>query len=383
MICNKIADMKDKKILKKYILRDPAMAITNSTKRITYIIGSMGKGGAERVISILANRYASKGWKVDILMLLDDKCEYDLKNGIELIPIVNKERARLLQLPKWLLSIRRYVKVNKPDRIVSFVARINLITIIACIGLNQRIIISERNDPAADGRSMFVKYSTYLLYPYSKAIVFQTKWAQSCFPKEIQKKSIVIPNPIKVTVEALMNKQKKIVSVGRLSEQKNHEMLINAFFKIYKMHPEYRLYIYGEGNLRDSLTRQIHNLNLDDKVFLPGTVSNIHEMIADAEIFVLSSDYEGLSNALLEAMMMGLPCISTDCAGSNEVIEDEKNGLLVPVGNTEKLTEAINRLINNKEFAAELGKGAKASSVIFNCENVIRKWEMVIEDGIQ
>ncbi|MBY0158840.1 glycosyltransferase family 4 protein [Cytobacillus oceanisediminis] len=355
------------------------MQVTNSSNRIAFIIGSMGKGGAERVISILANRYASKGWEVDILMLLDDKCDYSLSNSINLIPIIKKGKSRFSQLPNWLSSIRKYVKNYKPNRIVSFVARINLITLLACLGLNQRILISERNDPAADGRSVFVRLSTYVLYSYSKAIVFQTKWAQSCFPKKIQKKGIIIPNPINVATGASKNKKKKLVSVGRLSEQKNQAMLIDAFAKVNEEHPEYQLFIYGEGHLRDLLSQQINELHLNDKVFLPGTVTNIHEVISDAEIFVLSSNYEGLSNALLEAMMMGLPCISTNCAGSNEIIKDEVNGLLIPIGDTERLTDTINKLITNKDFSSQLGNEAKTTAKMFDSKIVINKWENVIE----
>ncbi|NMA66488.1 MAG: glycosyltransferase family 4 protein [Clostridiaceae bacterium] len=340
----------------------------------------MAKGGAERVISILANRYADKGWKVDIVMLLDDICEYKINERINLISIIGNARSRIMQLPKWIYGIRKYVLDYKPDRIVSFVARINLITLISCAGLEQKIVISERNDPKKDGRSFLVKYATFLLYPYSQVTVFQTKWAQSCFPITVKKRSVIIPNPISVDTLAHVKKQKKIVSVGRLSPQKNHSMLLDAFALVHKDYPDYTLHIYGEGELRNVLTEQINDLLLTDRVFLHGVVSNIHKKIADAEMFVLSSDYEGLSNALLEAMMMGLPCISTDCAGSNEVIIDGENGLLVPVGNTEKLASAMKKLIENKELAANLGNNAKKSSETFCCESVIVKWEEVIED---
>lgn len=349
------------------------------TKRIVFLIGSMGRGGAERVISILANSYAERGWKVDILMLLNNRCNYELNHNVNVIPICNEDKSRVRQLPNWISSIRKYVIENKPDRIVSFIARINIITILSCIGLKQRIIVSERNDPTADGRSIFVRIATHLLYPFADCLVFQTKWAQSCFSKRIQNKSVIIPNPIHVTASASNTKEKKIVAVGRLVEQKNHAMLIRAFKKIHNDYPEYKLYIYGEGKLRETLTKQIRELELSKAVFLPGNVSNIHEKIADAEMFVLSSNYEGLSNALLEAMMMGLACISTDCAGSNEVIQNGKNGILVPVGSVDKLTAAMKQLIQNREFAIQLGREAKITSKLFDRESVLEKWKLIIE----
>ncbi|NPV51421.1 MAG: glycosyltransferase family 4 protein [Candidatus Methanofastidiosum sp.] len=349
------------------------------TKRIVFLIGSMGRGGAERVISILANSYAERGWKVDILMLLNSRCDYELNHNVNVIPICNENKSRIRQLPNWISSIRKYVIENKPDRIVSFIARINIITILSCIGLKQRIIVSERNDPTADGRSIFVRLATHLLYPFVDCVVFQTKWAQSCFSKRIQNKSVIIPNPIHVTGLASNTKEKKIVAVGRLVEQKNHAMLIRAFKKVHDNYPEYKLYIYGEGKLRDALVKQIKELGLTNAVFLPGNVSNIHEKIADAEMFVLSSNYEGLSNALLEAMMMGLPCISTDCAGSNEVIQNGENGILVRVGSEEELIEAIKLLISDYNIRSKISEGAVKSSTNFNADIIVKKWQEIIE----
>ncbi|GMQ60448.1 glycosyltransferase family 4 protein [Vallitalea sediminicola] len=349
-------------------------------KRIAFIIGCMGRGGAERVISILANHYAEKGWQVDILLLLNNRCDYQLNRNIKIIPICNENKSKISYLPKWMYGIRKYIIQNKPDRIVSFVARINIITILASIGLNKHIVVSERNDPASDGRSIIVRLATRILYPLVDCVVFQTKWAQSCFSKRVQNKSEIILNPIHVNTVASNNKEKKIVAVGRLLEQKNHAMLIRAFKKVNDEYSDYKLYIYGEGKLRDVLTKQIQELELVEAVFLPGNVSDIHEKIADAEVFVLSSNYEGLSNALLEAMMMGLPCISTDCAGANEVIQNGENGLLIPIGVTDKLIEAMKELTSNREFAIQLGEEAEITSQEFAKHNVLKKWEEVIEN---
>lgn len=355
------------------------MGSRGEVKRIVFLIGSMGRGGAERVISILANSYAEKGWVVNILTLLDDNNDYELNTSVNVIPICDVGKSRIRQLPKWIYGIRRYIIENKPDRIVSFIACINIITLLSCVGLHKRIVISERNDPNADGRSTVVRLATHLLYPLSDYVVFQTKWAQSCFSEKIQKKSVIISNPINVTVKATNNKMKKIVAVGRLLEQKNHVMLISAFKKVHDDYPDYKLYIYGEGNLRDTLTKQIRELELTEAVFLPGNVSNIHEKIADAEIFVLSSNYEGLSNALLEAMMIGLPCISTDCAGSNEVIQNRKNGIIVPIGSEKELIKAIKSLISDYDTRSKISQGALNTSKDFNMDIIVQKWQKIIE----
>ena len=339
----------------------------------------MQRGGAERVISILADYYCKKGWDVDIVTLLDGRCDYKLDDNINLIPIYRANKSYYENIAYWIKGIRKYAKSKKPEKIVSFVARINILTLIACFGLKISIIISERNDPAADGRSKFVRIATFILYKLADNIVFQTLWAQSCFPKGIINKSSVIPNPVKISTWASEVKKKKIVAVGRLEQQKNHAMLINAFKKAHKSFPEYKFYIYGDGKLRCSLTKQIESLGLEESVFLPGNVFDIHEKISDAEMFVLSSNYEGLSNALLEAMMMGLPCISTNCAGSNEVIQNNINGLLIPMGSEDKLAEGMKRLLYDKELSYQIGKKSKITSREFESENVIRKWEAIIE----
>lgn len=354
------------------------MDTKDNSKRIVFLIGSMGKGGAERVISILANYYAEKGWQVDILLLLHNCCEYSLNENIRIIPICIENKSRIAQLPKWMYNIRKYVKKEKPDKIVSFIARINIIAILSCVGLNKSLIISERNDPSADGRSVFVRLATQLLYPFARCIVFQTRWAQSCFSKKIQRKSLVIPNPIHITTLASSSTEMKIVSVGRLIEQKNHSMLIHAFKKVHECFPGYRLVIYGEGKLRSELELQIQELKLEKFVSLPGNVLDIHEKLANAEVFVLSSNYEGLSNALLEAMMMGLPSISTDCAGSNEIIIDNYNGRLVGIGKQDQLADAICDTIKNKEKAQKYSVNGRKSVKSMNIENVISKWENVI-----
>lgn len=355
------------------------MSSINDSNRITFIAGSMGSGGAERVISILANSYAEEGWKVDVIMLLNDTCYYKIHENIKLIPMCNGNVSRIFYFPRWIWNLRQYFIRNNPNVIISFIARINIITILAAIGLRKRIIISERSNPKKDGRSIWVRFATALLYPLADKIIFQTEAAQSNFSEKIKKKSLIIPNPISVNLRAMENRKEIIVSVGRLRPEKNHRMLINAFHRIRKDFPNYLLFIYGEGPLRDNLVSQIKQLDLLESVFLPGNVINVHEKISCAEIFVLPSQYEGLSNALLEAMMMGLPCISTDYDGASEIIKNGENGLLTPVNDEEEMYYAIRTLIRDKNKANHLGYKAKLSVDSMDVECVIQIWENIIK----
>ena len=200
------------------------------------------------------------------------------------------------------------------------------------------------------------------------------------FPEKVQKNSVIIANPICVNAEADSVSKHKIVSAGRLVPQKNQQMLIKVFADFKTKHPEYSLEIYGEGPLREKLQNLISELDLPDCVKMPGNVPNLHECMADAEIFVLPSDFEGLSNALLEAMMMGLPCIATRCAGCDEVINDGENGLLIDVGDTEGLLQSLIKLVSDPEYARQMGAMGKKESEKFRVNNVIDLWRQVIEE---
>ena len=351
-----------------------------SNKRIAFVIGSMGNGGAERVVSIIANDYAQQGWHVDILMLLSNECTYKIESGVTLIDLSGNKSSRIARLPFWLKNIRDYALTKKPDIVVSFVARINIITQLALKHLNIPIVVSERNDPYKDGRGAIVDFMTKRLYPKATAVVFQTKRAQGYFPT--LNNACIISNPIEIHSERKDALRTRMVTVGRLSEQKNHKMLIEAFSQFHKRHPEYILDIYGEGHLRDSLQQLISELNMGECVTLKGNVPDIHSQIADAKLFVLSSDYEGLSNALLEAMTLGIPCISTNCAGSDEYIQHGENGLLVDVGNTSAMVEAMEYMVTHIDEANEMGNCAQRMSQSFAKPNVIKQWDKVINASI-
>jgi glycosyltransferase involved in cell wall biosynthesis len=339
----------------------------------------MGRAGAERVVSIQAEYYISKGWDVDILLLLENIVAFELNPKVRIIPICeNPSIPRIMNLPYWLSSIRKYGRLNNPSVIVSFAARINVIALAALFSRRDKIIVGEINDPKNDTRGWFGNVATKIFYPFASTVILQTDRTRHYFSKGIQKKSFVLPNPVTVGAYAGEVHKEKIVNLGRLLPQKNQEMLINAFHMVHMKHPDYELHIFGDGELRDRLQQQIRSLGLERAAFLRGNLMNIHSEIADAGMFVLSSDYEGLSNALLEALMMGLPCISTDCAGSDEAITDGVNGLLDPVGDTDRLSAAMERLICDEDLARTLALNAKKDAVRYSKEYVLEAWDKVI-----
>lgn len=345
-------------------------------RKIAFVLGSMGQGGAEKVISVLSRDYAEKGWETDIIVLLSKRVEYELHPNTRIIDFSGSGQSRIKRLPYWLRSLHNYARANKPDVILSFAARINIIVHIVCRKLVPRLFVSERNDPRYDGRSSIIDCMTKYLYPKTDGVIFQTQRAKAYF-KNLEN-GCIIPNPISVGAYAKSEKKRTIVSVGSLKPQKNQKLLIDAFAYIASEFPEYQLVIYGEGTLRGTLEQQISKLSLQNRVFLPGGKRNIHECIADAELFVLSSDYEGLSNALLEALMMGLPCISTNSAGADEYI-DGMNGLVTPVGDRDALAEAMKKMLSDNDFRIQCGKNAAIKASGFNTKSVLKKWHELMD----
>lgn len=348
-------------------------------KKIVFVTGAMGRGGAERVISLLANFYVHLGTDVSILMLLHNRVEYELDERVKVINLSKENVNAVLDMPRLIGTVRSYVKREKPDAVVAFMAQICLVTGFACRELKTRLIQSERIDPAAVGRGKIYEAILNYVYANGDVTVLQTKRARDYFPEKVRKNSVIIPNPIAVKCTAAECRRKRIVTAGRLTRQKNQAMLIEAFAALREKNPEYILDIYGEGPLQVELQAKIDALGLNGVAVLKGNVPNIHEEMADAEIFVLPSDFEGLSNALLEAMMMGLPCIATNCAGCDEVIEDGVNGLLIPVGDTQALEQSLLQLVNDEKYARRIGRKASETTAKYEVNNVIDMWRDTIE----
>jgi len=347
-------------------------------KKITFVIGSLGRGGAERVISILANNYAKKGWDTNILLLKEAKCQYELEPSIR-VHDFTCEKSSLGAIFFWVKKIRDFIKSEKPDAVVSFVGRINVITAFACLGLGVRLVSSERNDPRADGRSSFELLLCKLAYKFTDLIVFQNEYQKNCFGNI--KNSCVIVNPVTNNLPKNTASKKEFVSVGRLMEQKNYPLLINAFTEFSKNNPDYKLYIYGEGILRENLEQLVQELKMQDKIFLPGNFLNVHEKIKDAEIFVQCSQFEGMSNALIEALSMGMVCISSDWAGVREIIDDNKNGLIFPLNDEKVLSELLKKVSDDSKMSEELRKNALEASLRYSQSSVIKEWEKAIESS--
>jgi glycosyltransferase involved in cell wall biosynthesis len=219
-------------------------------------------------------------------------------------------------------------------------------------------------------------------YKLAQKVIVQTKSAASFF--ENHKNIEIIPNAIKNN-KCLPDPLKpvtNIVSVGRLIKSKGFADLVNAFADVYKLYPEIKLTIYGEGDERSNLENLIESLKLESHVYLPGINTNINKVLELAELFVFPSHYEGFPNALCEAMAAGLPVIASDCSGNVDIVQDGINGRLCPVGDVKKLTELMCGLICNQEQRHVFSKNALNLSEQYNPENVYLMWDKVIKNAL-
>ncbi len=348
--------------------------------RISFFIGSMIRGGAERVISLLANHYCRSGWNVDIVLLLANKVEYDLDEKIHIVDLTASGNSYAQKALSWLPKIRAYLKEKRPERVVSFVARINALVLTAALGLKIPVIVSERNDPRRDGRGRVMQAYCNLIYRTATSIVYQTAYEKACFSRALEHKGVVIANPVSVAVkkQSADGSLFRIVTAGRLAEQKNHIMLIQAVAAVQAKGRKVVCDIYGEGPYRKQTEDAIRECGVQDTVTLQGNVKDIHQQLSTASLFVMTSNYEGLSNALIEAMMMRFPCITTDYDGVNELIRDGDNGLIVARNDSKGLAHAILRVMEEEGLAFRLGNNAERSAEIYKSENVLTQWEKVI-----
>lgn len=355
-------------------------------KKILIVIDNMFGGGAQRVTSRIANAL-SVDYEVVIYTHATPNM-YPLAENIKVISFSYpsdlypsyKRGARFMErINRYyryyrLIRMCENVKQNeKPDVTLSMLKSSNLMNALSK-GPGCKVL-SERNNPSK--KDSEYRFLSKLSFKRADKVVFQTETVRNMFPASIREKGVVVPNPVIVGCKATGG-SKRIVTMGRLHPQKNHTLLIKAFASFSRNHPEHTLHIYGKDEGGETLQSLIQNLSLTNKVFLEGFKSPIHPIIADAEQFVLSSDFEGTPNALLEAMMMGLPCITTAFEGVKELLGDDAPCLVTPVGDEKALTEAMAHLSDNPSLRNTLSQRGEIFTQAFTLEKIIPKWRDIL-----
>lgn len=359
--------------------------------RIVFITNSIGFGGAEKMIAYVANGMSQRGHCVAVVNFKSVGGEYINKHtqyfdkSISVYEFEGNKTGKISRLQK-ILFTRRVVKDFYADITVCFTMYPSFVGKIVQILTGIPSIMSERGNPYAtiNKKNIFSRIELYAVNR-SAGGVFQIKGASYFFSKRLQKRSTIIPNPIfmndKIESIKFGDREKSIVSVGRLdNNQKRYDVMLKAFSLFSKNHPEWILKLYGVGSDEDVIKRWCVEEGVADKVLFMGLTKQPMVDIRKAGMFLITSDYEGISNSLLEAMAVGLPCVSTDSepGGARMLIQNTFNGLLAEVGNPESIAKAMAIFADNPQLAEHCGEMAREVSVRFDPEVILNKWETYI-----
>ena len=356
--------------------------------KVAFYIGSLHKGGAERVFVNLAEYFLNQDYQVLMVTQYQKEDEYELACGIDRVisDITTQETtdSRIVNFWRRLEKLHRIWKQEKPDVVLSCAGKNNFMTIVSTMFTKTKPVVSVVGEAKEEYPGKLMRMLANLLFPLAAGVVLQTERSRSFFSKRVGKTAVILPNslnPLFIRPAFQGEREKRIVSVGRMDANKNHEMMIRAFAKLAAKYPEYTLTIYGDGELRSHLEKLIDSLELSDKVFLPGVILNVADEIEKASLFLLTSYSEGVSNALIEAMALGLPVIATDVpsGGTVELIEHGKNGWIIPVGDETALEKAMDKLLSDRELAESLGMQARRVQERFAPERVNRQWQAYFE----
>lgn len=358
-------------------------------KHIVFAISSLHGGGAERVVSVWASALAEKGYPVSVIVYARVGNEYPIDARVNVHPIASStEACNAMSMVKRLQLFRNALKKLKPSVIISFLPVIQVYISLAAIGLRIPRIETIRNNPWKIDL-MKTKFAKLWLRCFRgcRALILQSEDQRPFFHPSVQKKAVVIPNPIN---SLYIENQKaeynatshKIVAAGRLSAQKNYKTMIDAIKIVAQEYDDVSLDIYGIGEQEEYLRSYVKDQNLEGVVSFMGRSNELYRIYQSADVYVMSSDYEGMPNALAEAMAIGLPCISTDCkTGPRDLIDDGENGYLIPCGDAEVLAKKITHVFSMSDDEQKaLGQNARRKVIDFcSKENSLNRLIQLIE----
>lgn len=361
-------------------------------RKIAFHLNCLEQGGAERVVTNLANQFAKEGWQVLIATEWYGENEFQIDPAVRRVHVGLREgderKHRLVQFMLRVKYLRAFLKEEKPDILIPFARKALYRGLMAAYFCRIPVLISIRTDPAGHYEERSDKIQIPLLFPRADGCVFQTEGAREFFAPRLQRNSRIILNPINgkyIGVPKPAKRSKTVVQSGRLVDFKNQPMLLRAFANVHKRHPDYDLKIYGGDSFdgtKEILEDLIGELHAQDYIHLMGASDSLEKELADAALFAFTSDWEGLPNALMEAMALGLPIVATDCpcGGPRTIMTHETDGLLIPIKDQQALEDGINRLIEDPELAERLGENARRIADRANGQAVYEQWRDYIEE---
>lgn len=356
-------------------------------KKIVFYTASLAKGGAQRVIVNLAESLIKKGYPVTIVTTAKGEQEYTISEKINRVySDITEEETTSNRIKNFFARCGKLRKIWKQEDagvIVAFIGKNNFMALLTAFGLGIPVITSVRGEPMEEYYNGVLRLLSKTLMGLSAGLILQTPDAKAYFPKWIQKKAVILDNPLNpefIDEYYTGERKKEIVTVGRLDSNKNQKLIIDAFCKIAEKFPDYNLILYGDGEDREFLTEYVKKSPYASQIFLPGPIKNVKARIQKAKIFVLSSNTEGMPNCLLEAMALGIPSISTDCpcGGPKMLMEGKENGILVPVKDTDAMAKAMEQLLTDEELWEKCSKNAYKLTKELHPNKVNKKWEEYI-----
>ncbi|HVX06243.1 MAG TPA: glycosyltransferase family 4 protein [Rhodanobacteraceae bacterium] len=361
--------------------------------KLVLVVPSLGGGGAERVMATLANAWAVRGNEVTLITLssaVNDRYPLDRRVWRVALDVARRSSNPAQALGRNVVRIRalrRAIKAARPDAVISFVSNTNALVMIAATGLRVPVIVTERQFIGAEPSRLVWTLLRRLLYRRAAAVVAQTRRCADELELRVGRAVKVIPNPVapasgKSTPDAVAaaeGRVRTLLAVGRLVPAKGFDLLIDAFARVAQRHPGWKLEILGEGPLRETLTQAIAMHDLAGRIAMPGFSTQVRQAMRRADLFVLSSRFEGLPNALLEAMAEGVACVSFDCtAGPRELIAHGENGWLVPAEDVDGLATALDTLMQDDVMRARLGMRAREVCSLYSVSEILRQWDMLL-----
>lgn len=358
--------------------------INKANKTICICINDFRAGGAERVASVLANELYRRGYQVVLVCFRSANFlkHYELEEHIPIYFMDYNVRGKW-KLPRRVMSLRRVLKEMRPDLVISFMTKLNIYSAFSCRSLGIKNIVCERNCPWLQPEQAKERRLRDFAFWVATWRIFQTEENQQYFSRRIARKSTIIDNPIVVECEQdipVENRNGRIVSVGRYTHQKNYYVLLKAFQKFHEKYPSYILDIYGKDcGMRKELTEWMEQNQLTDAIHLFPERKEIHSTIKDAQMFVMTSEYEGLSNALAEALALGLTCIAVDCqgGGARKILDGGNRGILIR-SDVDVLTSALCTVAQDENLRKEYDRIGREYRQEMCTEKIMDRWEQTI-----
>lgn len=359
----------------------------SNNRKYLFITRTLTGGGAERFVATFASFLADQGYDVHILTYESSDNDYPLSANMKLhvMPYVEDSiRGKFLRI----LRMKQALAEINPDVLIPFIDTVVVCTYIANLLLRKKFVFTVRNSPWHDDGGRFSKFMRKIIARTADAIMLQNKEQEAYFPVSYHDRIYIVPNPVaskfaSCKKEIYSEKLTKLCAVGRLHPQKNFPLLISAMNALQAEHPDIALQIFGEGEQRVFLENMIAQWNLSDVCQLMGRTTNVEAALKETDLFILSSDYEGMPNALIEAMAMGVPCISSDCkTGPRSLIKDGKTGLLFHTASLDSLTEKTAWALQHPEQMNQMGKAAREDVIhTYQIENTMSAFLHMV-DGI-